>query len=52
MSFAMAAFGDVLGRLGYRELAGKLPWSGHDLPVAHGPDRTLGQAAARKSLCR
>ncbi|RPJ31721.1 MAG: hypothetical protein EHM17_15190, partial [Verrucomicrobiaceae bacterium] len=44
LSFAMEVFGSVLLRLGYRDLAEKLPWSGHDLPTVEGPDRGLGQA--------
>lgn len=44
LEFAMETFGDVLGRLGHGELAGKLPWTGRTLPQADGPDRGLGQA--------
>lgn len=44
LAFAMAAFGEVLGRLGYQELVEKLPWTGRSLPVVEGADRGLGQA--------
>jgi phosphoenolpyruvate carboxylase len=44
LAFAMEVFGSVLLRLGYRDLAAKLPWSGHSLPAVEGQDRGLGQA--------
>lgn len=44
LAFAMETFGSVLERLGYQNLAEKLPWSGRGLPAVEGPDRGLGQA--------
>lgn len=44
LAFSMEVFGSVLERLGYHDLAEKLPWNGHALPVVEGPDRGLGQA--------
>lgn len=44
LSFALEVFAGVLQRLGQGGLAGKLPWTGKELPVVEGPDRSLGQA--------
>lgn len=44
LSFALEVFSGVLRRLGQGSLAGKLPWTGLELPVVEGPDRSLGQA--------
>lgn len=44
LEFAMEAFAEVLAGLGHQDLASRLPWSGHPLPSADGPDRALGQA--------
>ena len=44
LAFAMESFGAMLARLGHRDLAGRLPWSGKPLTAADGIDRGLGQA--------
>lgn len=44
LAFAMESFGAMLDRLGHRDLAGRLPWSGKPLGAVDGIDRGLGQA--------
>ena len=44
LRFAMESFAEVLGRLGHRKLAHRLPWYGRELEAVDGPDRPLVQA--------
>jgi len=44
LSFLMESFAVALRRLGEPSLASRLPWTGQDLPVPAGPDRSLCQA--------
>jgi phosphoenolpyruvate carboxylase len=44
LSFAMESFATVLERLGHKDLAASLPWTGRELQHADGADRGLGQA--------